>query len=368
MNQNSKNPERLTPVPVPPGRRWLEFRTRVLPVLGFAAAIAAVFTIWSERIAAPGLRGRVEATHAEVISPQTGILSDLKVARFQKVIRGEPIAIITPMDPRLSLAVIQSEIDLLRARLSPELTQQRNATAYEQLRLAWLRERVDLAAARVSLARAENELKRDEQLYQSKVVSERVYDFSLKARDRLQAEVDEEAKAVAELDQGLQRLKTLGDPIAVPPGGDAMLAAILAQEERLKFAESRLKPITLLSPIDGMISVVYRQAGENVLNGDLIAAVSATKPDYIVGYLRQPFIIEPAVGMQVEIRMRFPKPAVHLAQIVQVGSQMEPITNSLAMPRPGLYLDMGLPIKISVPADLNARPGELVDLVLRPQN
>ena len=366
MSRNSEKLDPLPPIPVPPERRWRGFRTQALPLIGFVAALTGVAFIWSQRVAAPTLRGRVEAARAEVASPQAGVITEMKVARFQKVARGEAVAIITPTDPRLPLAMVQSELDVLRTRLEPRLSQQRNATDYERLRLGWLLQKVDLATTRVALARAENELQRDEQLFQQKLISEQLYDFSLKTRDQFRTEIEERTKVIADLDQALQQLKTLGDPQSPPAGADAILASIKAQEQRLQFAGSFAEPITLKAPIDGMVSAVYRQAGENVQNGESIITVSAIQPDHIVGYLRQPFTIEPTPGMPVEVRTRFPKPLVHLAQVLQIGSQVEPITNSLAVVRPGSLMDMGLPIKISMPANLNARPGELVDLILRP--
>jgi multidrug resistance efflux pump len=338
-----------------------------LPWVGFVAALVGVFAIWSDRLVAPTLRGRVEAVHADVTSPQPGLITEVKVARFQKVARGEPVAVITPNDPRLQFALVQSGLDVLRTRLEPRLNQQRNATDYERLRLEWLLQKVDLAAARVDLARAENELRRDEQLFQAKLISEQLYDFTLKTRDEKRTEVEERAKVIADLEQSLQQLKMLGDPQAPPVAADAILDSLKAQEERLHTAEGQLEPITLKAPIDGMVSAVYRQAGENVQDGEPIISLNAVQPDHIVGYLRQPFPVQPELGMAVEVLMRYPKPSVHEAQVLQVGSQFEPITNSLAIVRPGALVDLGLPIKISWPADLKARPGEVVDLVFRPQ-
>jgi len=368
MNRNFEKPVSSEPIPVPPGRRWREFRSQALPVIGFLSAMAAVIVLWRDRIAAPTLRGRVEAAQAEVSSPQAGVIADLKVARFQRVARGEPVAIITPTDPQLPLTLLRAELDVLRMRLEPRLAQQRNATDYERLRLEWLLQKVNLATARVNLARAENELRRDEPLFQAKLISEQLYDASLKSRDELLTEVEERAKVIADLEQGLQRLKILGDPQSAPPDADVILASITAQEEKLKSAAAFLAPIILVAPIEGMVNAVYRQAGENVRDGEPILALSAAKSDHIVGYLRQPFMVEPEVGMPVEVRMRYPKPALHFAQILEIGTQLETITNSLGISRPGALMDIGLPIKVSVPNDLRVRPGELVDLIFRPQH
>ena len=108
-------------------------------------------------------------------------------------------------------------------------------------------------------------------------------------------QVEERAKVIADLEQGLQRLKILGDPQSASPDADVILASIMAQEEKLKSASAFVEPIILVAPIEGMVNAVYRQAGENVGNGEPILALSAAKPDHIVGYLRQPFMRE-AVG------------------------------------------------------------------------
>lgn len=366
MSQNSEKLDRLPPIPIPPYKRWREFRMEVAPLFVFAAAIATVVYIWRQNIAAPTLQGEVEAVRANVTSPQAGILTQLKVSRFQKVTQGEAVATVMPTDPRLPLALIQSEMDILRARLEPRLSQQRNATDYERLRLEWLLQKVDLASDRVSLVRAESEFKRSADLLQAKLISEELYEVSLRNRDRLVVEVDEKTKLIADLEQGLQRLAILGDPQAPSPTADVVLAGIQAQEEKLKLAEAGAGPITLVAPLTGMVSSVFRNQGENVVNGEPIIAISSLQSEHIVGYLRQPFPVEPEVGMPVEVRTRATRSVSRLSRILQVGAQLEPITNSLAMLKPGNLVDMGLPIEVNLPPDLKVRPGELVDLIIRP--
>jgi multidrug resistance efflux pump len=361
------NYSRLPPIPTPPGQRWREFRIRVLPVIFFAAAMVAVGFVWRRSIASPTLQGEVEATLANVASPQAGIITQLKVSRFQWVSKGEPIAVVLPSDTRAPLALLQSEIDVMRSRQEPRLTQQRNATDYERLRLEWLLQKVSVATARVNLARAENELKRNEDLFKSKLISEELYDLSLKNKEALQTEVDERSRLIADLDQGLKRVTTMVDPQNSSSIPDAIGNSVKAQEEKLRLAQSKLEPFTLTAPMAGMVSVIYKGAGENVLDGDPIVAIRAPQSERIVGYLRQPFPIEPEVGMPVEVRTRAYGSALRVAQIVQIGAQLEPITNSLAILRPGMTVDMGLPIAISMPNDLKMRPGEMVDLIIRPR-
>jgi multidrug resistance efflux pump len=367
MNLNSDHSGPLPPIPTPVAKRWREFRLQVFPILVFGSAAAAITLLWSQNLAAPMLQGEVEAIRADVASPQAGMLTQLKVTRFQKVVQGEPLAVIMPTDPRVPLDLIQAEMGILRARLEPRLSEQQNATSYERLRLEWLLQKVSLATARVDLARAESEFKRDEELWKAKLISADIYEIALRNRERLQIGIEERTKLITDLDQGLQRLAALGARETSSPTADAELALIKSQEEKLKQAQASLGPITLSAPMDGMVSSIDRYPGENVIPGEPIVVIAAFQSQRIVGYMRQPFPIEPEVGMAVEVRTRSPRPLKHFAQILHVGSQLEPVTNSLAMVRPGQLLDMALPIEVSLPPGLKTRPGELVDLTIRPR-
>jgi hypothetical protein len=51
-------------------------------------------------------------------------------------------------------------------------------------------------------------------------------------------------------------------------------------------------------------------------------------------------------------------------QIIQVGAQLESITNALAMLQTGKLVDAGLQLVLPVPADMIIRPGEMVDVLV----
>src|ERR1700744_2394036 len=181
----------LPPIPIPLALRWREFRIRVLPILFFLVAVGGVCFVWRRNIVAPTLVGAVETHSAQIISPYEGKITQLHITRFQNVLKGMPVAVLEPTDPRAALAVIQADLDILNARLEPKLTEERNETAYEQLRVNWLVQKVDLATTRVNLELANDELQREESLYKQKLVSEAVYDDALKAQQALAAEVME---------------------------------------------------------------------------------------------------------------------------------------------------------------------------------
>jgi hypothetical protein len=57
-------------------------------------------------------------------------------------------------------------------------------------------------------------------------------------------------------------------------------------------------------------------------------------------------------------RLEFP------SRIVQVGAQVESITNALAYVRQGFLFDSGLPLVVEIPPESRIRPGELVDVLI----
>jgi multidrug resistance efflux pump len=363
--------DRLPPIPTPPSQLWREIRIQVVPVGLFLATAAAIALLWRDNVAAPTLVGEVEAIRSNVSSPKTGKLTQLNVVRLQKVKAGDVIAQVVTTDPQIlqsSLAVIQAEIQLLRVNLEPLLGQQRYAVNYDRLRLDWMDQRVQLATARVRLELAETELRRAEELFAEKVVSQQVLDTARSAKESLEAEVRERAALIAEQEQRLKHLEFVEGPDSSPKGSspeEVMQASIRVQEEKLRLTEAELSPIKLIVPMDGTITSIYHRSGEAVMAGEPIVTLTALTSDRIVGYVRQPSFVEPQVGMKVEVRTRSFKPCVAQAEIMQVGQQMEPIAENLSRLGEG-HRGVGLPVLVSLPPAQRLLPGEIVDLRILP--
>jgi multidrug resistance efflux pump len=116
------------------------------------------------------------------------------------------------------------------------------------------------------------------------------------------------------------------------------------------------------------VSSIYHRSGEAVTAGQPIVAISTLNAVRVVGYLRPPILDGLKVGMQVEIRTRGLHREVGSAQVVEVGTQLESIPSALLGPVKLASSELGLPIDISLPANLRIRPGELVDVTLLPQS
>jgi multidrug resistance efflux pump len=353
------------PVPIPLQQRWRDARCRLLPALVFGATLCAIAFLWKDHVAAPTLVGQAEPVLAHVSSYKPGVLAELTVARFQKVKAGDLVGQVILTDPKIlasALAVIQAEIDLLRADMKPIAAQQRTAMDYDQLRLDWMKERTQLAGARVNLQLAETEFHRTEELFKDKIVSQRLFEQAKAAQERLQQEVEELTKLVAEGELSFKTLQLSNSVEISKVTLDPLRAAIAVQESKLRLTEAELSPLALKAPMDGIVSAIYHRSGEAVTAGESIVSIATLTPVRIVGYLRSPILDEPKAGMQVQVRTRGPRREAGLAQIVEVGTQLESLPVALLGPMKLAGTELGLPIDVSLPANLKIRPGELVDI------
>ncbi|MEO6035364.1 MAG: hypothetical protein ABIQ35_08925 [Verrucomicrobiota bacterium] len=356
-------------IPIPLGQHWRDARMRLLPILVLAGALGMVGYLWKNNVAAPTLVGQVEPVQANVSSYKPGTLAQLTVSRFQKVKAGDSVGQVLVTDPRIlasTLAVIQAEIELLKINMEPIMTQQRTAMDYDKLRMDWMKRRADLAMARINLQLAEAELHRSEELFQEKIVSQRVLEQAQAARDRYQSEVTELNVLVTEQQQNFSFLQPTNVVEIARVSHDPMHAAILVQESKLRLAEAELSPITLIAPVDGTVSSIYHRSGETILAGDPILGISGGSSARIIGYLRQPTIVEPKLGMAVQVRTRGIYRESAAAKIIEFGTQFESISPALLSAAKPANLELGLPIAVSIPPHLKVRPGELVDLILQP--
>ena len=382
--------ETPAPIPIPAQTRWREARRRVLPVVVFFATLAGVALLWKQNTASRIMVGQAEPVSANVSCYKPGVLADLMVNRFQRVKVGDPIARIMVTDPKImasSLAVIQAEIESLRAGMKPVAVQQKNAMDYDQLRLDWMKERTQLASARVNLDLAGTEFRRMEELFKDKIIAERVYDQAKAAQSRLQNEVENLTKLVEEGEKNLELLQLTNSSEIFRVSIDPLRAAIAVQESKLHLTEAELSPIVVTAPIDGIINTVFHRSGESVTAGQPIVAVATLNAVRIVGYLRPPISDEPKPGMEVEVRTRGIPREIGLAKIVEVGTQLETVPTTLVGPVKLANSELGLPVEISMPdvkvragnseklksrsegpEKLKIRAGELVDILMIPKS
>lgn len=356
-----------SPIPIPLRQRWRELRLRYVPALIFIVIVFVLALLWKDYASAPTLVGQAEVLPANVSCYKPGMLAQLSVNRFQKVMAGQAIGQVLVTDPKIlaaSLAVIQAEIGVLRTTQQPITDKQRAAMDYSQLRLDWMRQRAQLGIARANLQFAEADYHRTEELFKDKIVSERVFEQAKAAQGRLQNEVGELVPLVAEQERNLEQLQPTNTADISKVTDESLRAAIAAEESKLSLTEAELGPIMLRAPADGMVDVIYHRVGEAVTAGEPIVTIAPFNAVRIIGYLRPPILEDPKLGAQVEVRTRGPRQQVGVAQIIEVGTQFEPFPLALQIPVRLASTELGLPLCISIPSSMTIRPGELVDLKL----
>ncbi len=352
---------------IPLQQRWHDLRMRVLPLAVFGTALVSIVALWKDYVAAPTLVGQAEPVLADVSSPKPGVLAELNVTRFRQVKAGEVVGKVLIADPKIvasTLAVIEAEIKSLSASMKPVAAQQRNAMDYDQLRLDWMRQRAQLASAKVNRDLAESEFHRMDELFKERIVAARLHEEAKANLDRLQGEVDVLTKLVSDCETHLNNLQITNAVELSKVSLDPLQAEIAVQEAKLAQAVAEMSPVLLTAPIDGIVTRIDHRTGEAVTPGKPIVAIATLNAVRIVGYLRPPLCDQAKVGMTAQVRTRGLPRQIGTSLVRVIGSQLEPIPPPLLGPIKLASAELGLPIEFEMPANLAIRPGELVDLIL----
>src|SRR5262249_9379088 len=152
------NMDSLPPIPTPVAQRWREFRIRALPLFFFVAILAGVAVLWREVAIPPTLAvGFVETNGAVVSAPMDGQVMHMAARRFQQVKAGDQICQIMIKDPKIltsEIAVIQADIEKIKATMAPIVDEERARLAYYQLRLDVMKEQGIQAVEKIQLRQA----------------------------------------------------------------------------------------------------------------------------------------------------------------------------------------------------------------------
>lgn len=358
------------PIPIPLTRRLQYFRSKKVPLLVFGMTAMVTVMLWRDVISPAMLIGEVATVKSSVNSPVAAAVQRLNAQRLQMVKAGDVIAELRPTDPRQILDLMQSELTLLRLEVNTSDSEQdagatlrRETMDFERLRLDWMLEKVKLAAAVAKAKRAAMDLELAQGLATAPASSKRYLQDAELAKETADAEETERRALVDTIGRRIEELRVTVTPSPAAKD-DRSRKAIASLEERISTIERSQNVITLRAPMDGMVTEVLHRVGENVKEGEALIILTSTQPESIIGYLRQPFSVEPAVGQEVEVRTYGRARLQGLALVTRVGAHFEPILNPAL--HPAVTPEMGLPVEISLPQNLRLRPGERVSLVIRP--
>jgi len=376
-------------IPIPWSNRWRQFRQRLLPILTFAACLAAVLWLWERQGQQPNGVGEVEAIRVDVPVRIDGLLAPVSRSPwklFDTVRANEMIARLDDRPLEAKLASFRAELARLGKNLEAEQVRvvlaeaDRGATHLrEAARLAWqveqdrlsvLDRRAGIEADRVVLQRRDARVNFLTPLHQRGAVSDVEISDERLLRDEIRKRLTENEKALKDAEQKYQaaaeRLKQL-PPLVLAEVKQLLApveAAVAVQEANIRQIEVERDWIEVRAPIAGTIVAIHRHPGQNVRAGDPIVTVAAEQGRCIVGYVPQENRFRPEVGMAVEVRPRLPGSLPREGVVDRVGPQVELIP--VHQRRSPQVMEWGQPVRIILPEGLDARPGELVDVNFEP--
>lgn len=189
-------------------------------------------------------------------------------------------------------------------------------------------------------------------------------------RSRREAVRLELERLEAELIKAKAAAATPGGAAPAGPGAPdiaTLEAAIDTKSTDLAAMDQRLLATEIRSPIAGVVKRIHRRPNQFVRAGEPVMEIAAQGGSYVVGYVRQGQVgsVEPAEGMAVDVRVPGP-PAQNLRGTVErVGGELEAVPAHQL--RDQRTQEWGLRVRVALPPQSALRPGELVNLVFRPE-
>jgi multidrug resistance efflux pump len=116
--------------------------------------------------------------------------------------------------------------------------------------------------------------------------------------------------------------------------------------------------LKLVSPFDGVVSMIQRGPGETVLAGEPILTVAAKEPVEVVAYASE--IFADSVAERMAVRVMKKSGAAQDSQVTEVGPTVE--QKPARMWQNPNIPEWGRPILIKAPPNLELTPGELVGI------
>ncbi|MGC4007087.1 MAG: hypothetical protein QM811_29770 [Pirellulales bacterium] len=121
--------------------------------------------------------------------------------------------------------------------------------------------------------------------------------------------------------------------------------------------------VPIVAPVDGYITELGPLVGQTIVPGGILAGLTPQRGDYILGYLQNTVAVTPAPYSPVIVRTRGATITEFTSQIEQIGPlDAGDRANDVGHHRKHNRPLGGLPVRVTIPQNVQLRPGELVDL------
>jgi HlyD family secretion protein len=255
-------------------------RILLLGVLLIAAAASGLVLRGSER--SGEISGVVRATEIRVAPEVGGQLASIKVQKGTRVRAGDVVAELSALELTASVGQARAARDAATASRDHVYA---GVRAEEIAGLA-----AEVAKAKSRLTYVEAQLVRVSTLARSDFASQQAF-------DQAQYDVATARAAVAEAEVNHAAAKA-GPTREQRAIADAQMQAAAAA---LAVLDRRLTKTILHSPVDGVVSVIVAEIGENVRAGQPVLTIAATGQQWLSFNAREDFLKGLTVGTKVEV-------------------------------------------------------------------
>jgi multidrug resistance efflux pump len=372
-------------IPTPWKRRWTRFCYRGVPVLGFVGCLVMTLWLWQRQGRMPMLQGEVVAMRVDVTAGCDGVLVPLAREPWRLFDTVQAKQVIARLDDRGVLASLDTnrkELQRIRADLEAavakasldeadrDLSYLREATQlaveHGRLLLSALDRTMQVEADRLALQRCDARIEHFKPLHEKNAIPDLQWTEEKIARATVAKRLEEGMAALrkTEDEEKAVREKRERLPARVAAETAKLLApfqaAIESQQARIREREVTIEQLIVRTPIDGVICAILHRPGENIRAGNTILTIADPRGQHIVSYVRPDQRWQPLPGMTTEVRLRSPASRPVATRIERVGPHVESVPLHLC--RDPKTPEWGLPVLITIPEGLPARPGELLDV------
>ena len=376
---------------------WRRHVFSVLVWVGTTAAVVGLFYHRSQRFEVLGIaQGEVR----QIVASCDGRLKIVPVKLFEKVNRGQIVAVLDDELLNAQIATVSAEIERLMAELIP--TQDQLEASAANLETNWTadsrRFSIDVENARLRVLELITLLETDRIMLEDlalevKIAQELLREDAIAPYELQKAEalystlakkIEENEHLMEQAKQDLEQAQQRQGEFArrqprhalVDSALEPIRKAINVQEKLIDELLAQRKALTIRSPIDGVViqiqgnanQAALRRQGESVLHmsgdavlaGEPILVVAEAAPSEIIAYATEEQINQIQEGMRVEL-IKDRRPAqIAQSQVTYVGPVVEQMP--LRLWRNPNIPQWGRPFLVKVPPKMKLTPGELVGM------
>jgi multidrug resistance efflux pump len=338
--------------------------TRVLPVFVWLLALGAVAFLFQRESIRIELKGIAFSYEQAINSVETGYIRSIPVTLYQKVSKGDTLAIIKENTvareeynsqllqaqrdtAEAELEQLKAELEAAEDRLLIDMQDRTNDVIAMERRLS-----VDIEQARLDVLEIKSTLEPDRlalkdleveiEIVQSLVNQNAAEAYELQkiqaSYNVLEESVEQSEQMLAQAQKNYEAALLRKDEFSQtvpmrPELADKELApirkAILVQEKRIAELIKRRDIIVLTAPFDGIVNTITYKPGQTVVRGDAIMTIIKPSPEIVTAWIDQKDMDKLELNKKVEIVSLNTPRHTFVSQVSHIGVSIEMIPERL---------------------------------------